>query len=100
MTSKRRMEGTLIIDHRAGEPGPSMLGPNTRRGLYESATVTCSHCHAQVVLRPNRTRERVWCWKCDKYVCDKCAVLMKVHGCKPLNKLLDELQTQAATVKF
>ena len=93
--SQRSREGTLIIDHRAGDPGPSMAGPFTRKGLYESATVTCHGCHAIVVLRPNRSRERYWCWKHDKYLCDTCAIRAKVHGCKPLNQVLDDLQTKA-----
>ena len=93
--SKRSIEGTLIIDHRAGDPGPSMRGPGTRRGLYESATITCHGCHAIVVLRPERTREKAWCFKHDKYLCDRCAILAKVHGCKPLTQVLDDLQTKA-----
>lgn len=95
MNSKRRIEGTLLIDHRAGEPGPSMFGPKTRKGLYESATVTCSHCHSVVVLRPNRSRERGWCFRCDRYICDGCGLLMKTQGCPgSLNKRLDTLQTE------
>jgi len=93
--SKRRLESYLMIDHRAGAPGPSMRGPMTRRGLYESATVTCSHCQAQVVLRPDRSRERGWCWRCDRYVCDACGFLMKTQGCPgPLSVRLDKLQTE------
>lgn len=79
-----------MLDHRAGAPGPSMKGPNTRKGLYESAVVTCSHCQYQIVLRPERTREREWCWTCDHYICDRCAAVRKVVGCKTFKQILDE----------
>lgn len=94
-SSKRRLEGYLMIDHRlTGAPGPAMNG-GKRHGLYESSVVTCIHCQRQVVLRPDRTRERAWCFKCDRYLCDACGFLMKSNPCPgSYNSYLDRLQTQ------
>lgn len=100
MKTKRSQEGYLLIDNRAS-PGitqdfiqqSGMEVPFAPEGsTYESATITCSHCNVIVILRPDRTRPRGYCAKCDHYVCDKpsCSV-----ECIPLSKVLDDLQTQA-----
>ena len=96
--SKRSLEGLLLIDNRAGAPVPAFHGtvPIAGGATYESAVVTCSHCHAQVILRPDRSRERGYCPKCDKYVCDRCETVRVASGvCRPFNALLDKLQEQA-----
>lgn len=98
MQSKRQQEGYLYIYHPDGVAGPSMAGPNTRTGTYESATSTCSHCHAVVVLRPNRSRERAWCSTCDHYVCDGCGMMAKYKPCLPRNIYLDRLGDQMVKV--
>lgn len=96
MKTKRSREGYLLIDHRAS-PGvaellvrraglPGIAG----QGLFESATVTCSHCHAIVILNPNRSRPRGWCAACDAYVCD--SPRCNTGTCLPQNKLLDILE--------
>lgn len=104
MFSKRSLEGYLLIDHRAG-PGVSAqdvaaLGrhgahlPVVPEGaVFESATVTCAHCQAVVVLNPNRTRPRRHCPQCDAYVCDSPVCATHV---KSMDQLLDELQNTAA----
>jgi hypothetical protein len=93
--SKRSLEGYLIIDNRVGPRVPKMGDAMEipAGATWESATVTCSHCHCVVILNPDRTRERHYCAKCDKYICDGCAVLQE---CRPLNAIFDALQTQAA----
>ena len=97
MSSKRRQEGWLMVDHR-NSPGvpfnPALVGkplPLTAPSgqILESATVTCSHCNVVVVLNPLRTRERGYCAKCDHYVCDTLACTV---SCKPLKQLFDELE--------
>jgi hypothetical protein len=40
--------------------------------MYESATLTCSHCKISYVKNPFRTRDRSYCQKCDHYICDGC----------------------------
>lgn len=96
--SKRSLEGVLLIDNRAGAPVPAFDGtvPIAGGQTWESSTVTCSHCHRQVILNPDRSRERGYCPKCDKYVCDGCeAIRAKTGDCLPLNALLDKLQNEA-----
>lgn len=77
-----RHEGYLLVDHRAS-PG---LPPDIARQsgydprhcgegrVFEAATLTCSHCKCTVVKNPLRTRERAYCFKCNHYLCDGCAV--------------------------
>lgn len=58
-------------------PGASLLivqGLDPRTWTPQSRELpcmTCCHCNAVVVLNPDRKRDRHWCRKCDKYVCDK-----------------------------
>lgn len=101
MASKRRHEGYLLIDNRFG-PGVSeefirASGrdvPIVREGKqYECATVTCSHCHTVVILRPDRSRARGYCRRCDHYVCDNPACNQE---CRPLHAVIEELREKAA----
>lgn len=99
MSSLRIQEGYLLIDnrfspgvteefvHASGKDAP-VVGADR---IWESATVTCSHCNAIVILNPNRSRPRGYCRKCDSYVCDKpgCA------ECLPFEKTIDTLREQA-----
>ena len=59
---------------------------------FESATITCSHCQAMVVLNPLRTRPRNYCSKCDHYICDNAWCNRE---CVPMKKVLDDLQNAA-----
>lgn len=95
MSSKRRHEGYLCIDHR-DSPGvpvnPAMIGkPDallTAQGtMLESATVTCCHCQVVVVLNPLRTRPRGYCQKCDNYVCDSPVCSAE---CRPFQAVLEQ----------
>lgn len=100
MTSKRRHEGYLLIDNRFG-PGVSEAfiratgkdAPIVGEGqLYESATKTCAHCQVVVILRPERTRPRGYCRKCDAYVCDGVACNFE---CVPVDQVIDHVQEAA-----
>ena len=108
MTSMRSREGWLYIDNRLGAPlsatheaelaqlrqtGVHIAGaaPGT---VFESATITCSHCHVIVVLNPLRTRERGYCGRCHHYVCDAPGCN---DVCRPMGQLIDHLQEAAAT---
>lgn len=85
MSSKRRLEGYLLIDNRL-----------SGGGLLEVPTLTCSHCQQQLIVNPDRTREREWCQKCDKYICDGCGLKKKLGAdCVPMNKILDDVQVAA-----
>jgi hypothetical protein len=96
-TSKFSQEGYLLLDNRQS-PGISKefiqasgkKVPFVPEGtLGEFSTITCSHCHAIVILNPLRNRTRGYCAKCDHFVCDLpgCRV-----GCFPMKKVLDLLQ--------
>lgn len=97
--SNKSLEGYLLIDHRASpgvqghaDPATSDLQFVPGGGLFESATITCSHCQRVVVLNPQRTRERGYCAKCDHYICDAPACHV---DCRPFNAFLDTLQRDA-----
>ncbi len=100
MFSKRSLEGEILIDHRASpgltpeEAGP--LSPAVGKGeVFESAIVTCSHCQTTIVLNPNRTRDRGYCGKCDRYLCDGCEfVRVKTLACHSMAKRFDQLGEQ------
>lgn len=102
MPSLKRLEGYLMIDHRAS-PGltPELeracgLPPGAGQGMFEASTYSCSHCQAIVILNPARTRERAYCSKCDRYLCDGCGALYGVsRECRNIFKLFDELQNAA-----
>jgi hypothetical protein len=98
LRSKRSQEGYLMIDHRAspgilaGEaPGAIPVGAGA---LFETSTITCSHCQKISILNPGRTRERGYCPKCDHYVCDQCETARVATGeCKTFKQLMDEVET-------
>ena len=96
MSSLKRHEGYLLIDNRnlpgiEHAPGSrfNSVGANQ---LYECATITCAHCNTVVILRPDRSRPRGYCRKCDKYICDNPACSV---DCINFDKLLDQMQEQA-----
>lgn len=100
MHSKRSQEGYLLIDHRNAPgvtPARGVDAPAVAAGAtFESATITCSHCHRIVILNPDRSRERHHCFKCDHYICDTCAAARKgVDECTTLHQVFDVLKTQA-----
>jgi hypothetical protein len=97
--SKRSLEGYALIDHRESPgltPEDAAICPDGipvgRGQLFESAFITCSHCQRGVVLNPDRTRERGYCRKCDKYICDQCTAALHNTGiCRPYAQLVDEI---------
>ena len=102
-TSKRRYEGYLMLDHRSLEGVPDAtviaagLPPGAGRGLFETATYTCSHCQTVVVMNPLRTRERAYCRGCDHYLCDACGAIRAANGglCKTFHQIADEVMSAA-----
>lgn len=104
MKTKRSQEGYLLIDHRAGGGlGPNDPGiPVPAHATFESATLTCSHCQRVVVLRPDRTRSRGYCPKCDHYICDSCEAARVANGglCRTFNQIIEEAQEAAVRGRF
>ena len=99
MLSKRSQEGYLLIDNRhapavslaaARASGKEVVGAGVN-GVFESALITCAHCHRTVVLNPQRDRPRGYCRRCDHYVCDSPGCNA---GCLPMKMLLDIAQEQ------
>jgi len=80
MSSLKRREGYLLIDHRFSPGVPEDIARKAgfdpklmREGKYlETATIHCAHCLGSVVKNPMRIRERAYCAKCDSYICDYC----------------------------
>ena len=105
MSSKRRFEGELTIDHRF-TPGlrPEEVAPGLPagacQGLFEAPTYTCNHCCAVVVLNPLRNRTREYCRKCDHYIWDGCSAIMaKTKECKTFEKIIEEHQEEVENGK-
>lgn len=104
--SKKSQEGYLMIDHRFS-PGiteeearlsgfdPAQCGEGK---LFETSTLTCSHCKIAVVKNPLRVRDRPFCMKCHHYICDICFFKTTqseyVHA--PFEKIVDETKKAAA----
>jgi hypothetical protein len=99
MRTKRSREAYILIDHR-NSPGitPEFMEANGLTGpavgggkSFESAMYVCCGCGADVIMNPNRSREREWCWSCDGYMCDGCGALRKLgHPHKPLKQKMAE----------
>ena len=104
MSSLKSHEGYMLIDHRnsPGVPDNLMVADGlisgSGKGLFESATFTCSHCEAVVIMNPDRSRSRGYCPKCNHYVCDACEQRRVASGyeCKPFKAMVEELLNEAA----
>jgi hypothetical protein len=82
----------LMIDHRAS-PGTTDVPEGA---VFECATLVCSHCQQRMIQNPLRTRERQYCAGCDHYICDGCAVILKVTmQCQDIRRVFDRLQSEA-----
>ena len=97
MKSKRSQEGYLLIDHRFSPGLSEDEAPSVpliaRQGLFETKTLTCSHCPDVAIVNPARQRERGYCRGCNRYICDRCLlVLTQTLKCKTFKQFLDELQ--------
>lgn len=101
MSSLRRHEGVLVVDHR-NSPGireadltPALRarGFSATQGLVEAPTLRCCHCGTIVILNPDRTRERHYCARCDHYVCDQPGC---ITTCTPFTQTVDQAVEQAA----
>lgn len=105
-------ESYLLIDHRespgftvdqcskAGIPVHAfeIFGKGTKA---EFGTKSCSHCQRQIVLRPERVRPRNTCSKCDKYICDNCAVNFKLTlECVPFKQRIENYLRKAALAQI
>ncbi len=83
--TKRSLEGYYLVDNRA-----------SGGTLEERPIVTCAHCQRQIVLNPGRTRDRFECPRCDKYLCDDCAVLYRqTDDCVNFQRQLDQREKDA-----
>jgi hypothetical protein len=104
MSSLKRHEGYLLIDLSNAPPVPDSIIPDkysSLRGLgrslkKEMGVNTCIHCHAQVILNPERTRDREYCRRCDHYICDSpvCIAMKHSEGPHSLNAIMDEIREE------
>ena len=97
MFNQRSRRGYVLIDH-SNSPGVSaeavrrsgISAPAVGAGqMFESATMTCAHCNAIVILNPDRSRPRGFCRKCAHYVCDSPFCNSE---CRPFKRLLDDYE--------
>jgi hypothetical protein len=102
MGSLRDHEGYMLIDN-SNSPGipdalvmAQGLPAGSGRIKFESATFTCSHCEAVVVMNPDRQRSRGYCRKCDHYVCDACEARRIASGgeCYPFKAMVADILEQ------
>jgi phage terminase large subunit GpA-like protein len=99
MESLKRHEGYMFIDNR-NSPGiddETMIKfgypVGAGKGVYESATYTCSHCNAIVIIEPKRTRERGFCLGCGQRICDACNLIRaQTMECRTMKQIIEELQ--------
>ena len=103
MSSKFAKEGYLLMDHRdsPGLPDEMVVRAGMPvgcgQGRQEMPTFTCTHCCRVVIMNPNRRRDRAYCSKCDRYICDVCGAAMAASGvCKPFSQIVDEVQEAAS----
>ena len=76
MPSRFIPTGYLHIDH-TNSPGlPHAPGGQ----VLERDTLHCAHCPRQIIKNPLRERGRTYCPKCDAYICDDCALVLKLTG--------------------
>jgi len=100
MRSKRADEAYILIDHR-NSPGISqefirannLDAPVVGAGqVFESAITVCHSCGGDVILNPNRSRDREYCMVHDAYLCDRCSLRRRLTGsCVPLRQQLYEM---------
>lgn len=108
MKSLRSGEGYLMIDHRTSPGMPAEVlqkagvnAPAVGEGaVFECATLGCAHCGAVVMVNPTRTRERGYCSKCDRYICDHCkaATLEATYVHRPFKQIVDMVKSGRYTV--
>ena len=97
MKTQRSREGILMIDHRAGDGIGPRGSPLAAGRLFEAPPYCCSHCQRVVVINPDRIRERGYCPKCDRRVCDECEAARAASGgvCRPFAQIADEALERA-----
>lgn len=54
-------------------------------GEHRYPCYTCGHCSRVICLRPERTRDRLKCDKCNRYICEKSQLCRM--GCTPLRDI-------------
>ena len=103
--TKRSHEGWLLIDHTASPGTGGLYAQAIRKDKdipivpegkrLEVSIITCAHCQRGVILNPQRSHDREWCWGCNHYLCDGCGLIRKIDGmCRSMKALMDKLQEQ------
>jgi hypothetical protein len=55
-------------------------------GTRRYPAYSCGHCSSTVILRPDRTRQRLTCNKCGRWLCEKNELCR--HDCTPLYSIV------------
>jgi len=102
---KRSHDGYLFVDHRASPGLPADMAiaagydpDQVREGkVYEAPTLGCAHCGTHVIINPWRTRERGWCAKCDRYICEGCEAARKAGA---VHRTIEEISDMVNTGRW
>jgi len=57
-------------------------------GTKRYPAYSCGHCSATVIMRPDRTRDRIACTKCGRWICEKNGLCRT--DCTPLYSLVED----------
>lgn len=67
--------------------------------FLENAVMVCNHCGVNVIVNPDRTRPREFCFHCAAYVCDSCKAQLIITGvCTSQEESIELLLTHGNTV--
>lgn len=103
MFSKREREGYILIDHTdspgftCADVGPAAAAVMGAGKRFEAPTLKCHRCEYQAIINPNRQRERGYCSRHDAYLCENCAITVKLTGsCQSFDEFVDLYLTRVA----
>lgn len=93
--SQRDLEGYVCIDHRES---PGLDHPAFGKGtLFKASTYTCPYCQTVVIINPGRTRDREFCAKLNRHICDSCGAKRKMGiELKPFTQIIEDFMTAAS----
>lgn len=84
--------GTVELQGTDLEGNPLPFGQTLRYPVYG-----CGHCSTQVIMRPDRTRERRKCQSCNRFLCEQNEICNS--ECTPIYSLFEDRITSGKWAK-